>query len=188
MYGRTFKSSVPEYASACVFVWQVKLIPQSAYTKYNGDLILKWRSCVAIDAKAQNSTDGNVLNSGNFDSDGVNVDRNRMNDRNDNLGLSPSWTCDTFHTPPVFYWRGVVFFIQPPSICPISFRSFDNSIYPVRVKIFNSFAILILKRNSESVMSAFSKISKALLPRFFLARKISAVKFWDMEIILPPMV
>ena len=92
MYGRTFKSSVPEYASACVFVWQVKLIPQSAYTKYNGDLILKWRSCVAIDAKAQNSTDGNVLNSGNFDSDGVSVGRDGPYDGIVSIGLSPSCT------------------------------------------------------------------------------------------------
>ncbi len=38
--------------------------------------------------KERRNSDGNLVNVGNFDADGVNVNRNRPDNHNDNLGVS----------------------------------------------------------------------------------------------------
>src|SRR3989344_3904358 len=62
------------------------------------------------------SSNGNVVNVGNFDENGVNVDNDNPRNENDNLGVRFSRSVDG--SPP--YSAGFVFnfLIQPPSMRP----------------------------------------------------------------------
>ncbi len=81
----------------------------------------------------ERDSDGNLVNAGNFDSDGVNVNRWNPDNANDNLGVLLSRSVDNRkckHTP---YYTGVCLLfwrdrIHPPSMRPISFSSSSNLI------------------------------------------------------------
>ena len=70
------------------------------------------------------SSNGNVVNVGNFDENGVNVDNDNPRNRNDNLGFRLS---RSVYEEPAVSSAGFVFnfLIQPPSIRPIS-KSFSS--------------------------------------------------------------
>gem|GEM_PF-3719970 len=79
--------------------------------------------------KRRRDSDGKLVNVGNFDSDGVNVNRNTPDNSNDNLGVCFSRSL----SPPAFLKSGRVFyfrlFIQPPSIRPISSSVSSRDMY-----------------------------------------------------------
>ena len=66
-------------------------------------------------AKKRRDSDGNLVNVGNFDADGANVNRNRPGNHNDNLGVAFSRS--------LFYLEVL---IQPPSILPISMTDSES--------------------------------------------------------------
>lgn len=75
--------------------------------------------------KERRSADGNLVNVGNFDANGANVNNWKPDNVNDNLGVS--FSRSLYQNEPC--WFVLVSFIQPPSIRPISTSAFSRVRY-----------------------------------------------------------
>lgn len=84
--------------------------------------------------KTRRDSSGKLVNVGNFDSDGVNVNSNQPDYSNDNLGVAFSRSLcrrlDFFQKVGSFGFLGLrMLFIQPPNILPISSKLSCNARY-----------------------------------------------------------
>ena len=75
-----------------------------------------------MDVQQDYSSDGNLVNVGNCDAKGANVNRNSPDNQNDNLGASLSRNAGKKDSQKPLYGVFVEgsIFIQPPSMRPIS--------------------------------------------------------------------
>lgn len=122
------------------------------------------------------NADGNLVNVGNFDADGANLNNNRPDNPNDNLGVCSSRSAsqkeDNRPLWPVCRNGGfyVGSLIHPPSIFPISTSREESSIY-----VFSGIAPQSLVsrtstlRRSSSILHSCST-TRRLYPRRLFAR------------------
>jgi len=101
------------------------------------------------------SSDGNLVNLGNFDADGVNGNRWKPDNREGNIGVSLSRS-----VAKLAYLKGefCVCLIQPPSCLPISCSRSSYCTYQRCSRAFTSFANLIVIFAHSSDMLAFARI------------------------------
>lgn len=76
--------------------------------------------------KIRRNSDGKLVNVGNFDSNGANLNDWNPDNSNDNIGVSFSRSLRPDY---VSGFSSFNFFIQPPSIFPISCKFSSNFIY-----------------------------------------------------------
>ena len=119
--------------------------------------------------KHSTSSDGNLLNFGNADATGANVNRNRPDNANDNLGAESSRRNHTFSEGPgenrtscaVFILSLFVSLIQFPIILPISRRFSESCAKPA------SFKHCVLCASRRCIESILSMVSILLMIRSF---------------------
>ncbi len=118
--------------------------------------------------RKRRNSEGKLVNVGNFKSDGVNVNANEPDNRNDNLGVSFSRSLKSSY-PQVNYI--LVALIQPPSIFPISCKSSCSFMYLFSSSAFASQQSRITVCKTLSFKSILFSISTLWLPDLALASK-----------------
>src|SRR3989344_1688695 len=108
-------------------------------------------------------SNGNRVNVGNFDSDGLNVNNNWDDNRNDNIGLASARQSFSIRSMPVRQLTdghtcsySFADLIHPPSIRPISSMGDWSAMYFLLSIVFTSFSSRRSTRNRLSFTLTFS--------------------------------
>src|SRR3989338_2942106 len=109
-------------------------------------------------------SNGNRVNVGNFDSNGLNVNNNWDDNRNSNIGVSSARKSSLYPRTGIptsggySLYRSLVDLIQPPSIRPISSTNCCRVAYFLLSMVFTSF---ISRKNTRKKLSFTLVLSRA---------------------------
>lgn len=109
------------------------------------------------------NSDGNRVNLGDFDSDGLNVDNYWDDNRNSYLGVSVARNFflsirNALQFGERFVYRSFVDFIQPPNILPISSTNVSSAMYFLASIVLVSFNNRKNTRKKFNLRLVFSKM------------------------------